>query len=259
MEDFGEEIEKLGKKLEENVEREESRIGKRWHETFGIVGPLITAIFSIVVFSVFLWFLGFFAFTTGFEFLIGVKYFLASNLGVFFLLFLFFNYAKYFKRLNPIVYKPVWPLIASAKVVVTVWIIASIIIVSGIGCQLQFIKNTAIYSLSNLFWIFVFVAAVGYLILVLSINCEDGKELMRGSKKMSKKRKGTFSGKRLYRSGRDKILGGVCGGIGEYLNVDPVLIRLLWVVGTLISMGTGIVVYIIAWIIIPRNPRDKWD
>jgi len=64
--------------------------------------------------------------------------------------------------------------------------------------------------------------------------------------------------KRLYRSGNDRILGGVCGGLGEYFKIDPVLIRVLWIIGTLASMGTGIVAYIIAWIVIPRNPNHKW-
>jgi phage shock protein C len=63
--------------------------------------------------------------------------------------------------------------------------------------------------------------------------------------------------KRLYRSGKDKMLGGVCGGIAEYFDVDPTLVRLLWVILTLIY-GVGLLAYIIAWIIIPRNPRDKW-
>jgi phage shock protein PspC (stress-responsive transcriptional regulator) len=63
--------------------------------------------------------------------------------------------------------------------------------------------------------------------------------------------------RRVYRSGKDKILGGVCGGIAEYLDVDPVIIRLLWIVGTL-AWGAGLILYIIAWIIIPRNPRHKW-
>ena len=62
---------------------------------------------------------------------------------------------------------------------------------------------------------------------------------------------------RLYRSGRDKILGGVCGGIAEYFRVDPTLVRLLWIIGSL-AWGAGVLFYIIAWIIIPRNPRHKW-
>ena len=64
--------------------------------------------------------------------------------------------------------------------------------------------------------------------------------------------------KRLYRSGKDKILGGVCGGIGEYLGVDPVIIRILWVLAVL-GWGIGILAYVIAWVIIPRNPNHKWD
>lgn len=49
----------------------------------------------------------------------------------------------------------------------------------------------------------------------------------------------------------------MCGGIAEHLNVDPVMIRLLWVMFSL-AWGTGILIYLIAWIIIPRNPRHKW-
>lgn len=57
--------------------------------------------------------------------------------------------------------------------------------------------------------------------------------------------------KKLYRSNKDRMLCGVCGGIGEYLNVDPTLIRLLWV--ALACTGTGIFVYIVAAIIIPQD------
>ena len=58
---------------------------------------------------------------------------------------------------------------------------------------------------------------------------------------------------RLYRSKNDRILGGVCAGLGEHLDVDPMVIRLIWAVVTLISFGTGIIVCILAWIIIPED------
>jgi len=58
--------------------------------------------------------------------------------------------------------------------------------------------------------------------------------------------------KRLFRSRNDKIIAGVCGGIGEYFNVDPVLIRLFWGVLFFIG-GAGLLGYIIAWIIIPMR------
>ncbi|KKG25473.1 PspC domain-containing protein, partial [Methanosarcina sp. 2.H.T.1A.15] len=50
--------------------------------------------------------------------------------------------------------------------------------------------------------------------------------------------------KKLYRSKKNRIIAGVCGGIGEYLDVDPTLIRLLWALFSL--NGAGIVGYIIA-------------
>ncbi len=59
--------------------------------------------------------------------------------------------------------------------------------------------------------------------------------------------------KRLYRSRKDSIIAGVAGGIGEYLDIDPVLIRIAFVVGTFAG-GIGILIYIIAWIIIPEAP-----
>jgi phage shock protein C len=64
--------------------------------------------------------------------------------------------------------------------------------------------------------------------------------------------------KRLYRSGKDRILGGVCGGIGEFLGVDPVIIRLIWILFTFASLGVGILFYLAAWFIIPRNSKHKW-
>ena len=59
--------------------------------------------------------------------------------------------------------------------------------------------------------------------------------------------------KRLYKSNENKMLDGVCGGIAEYFNVDPTLVRLAWVVFSALG-GSGIIAYIIAAIIIPRRP-----
>ena len=53
-----------------------------------------------------------------------------------------------------------------------------------------------------------------------------------------------MSDKRLYRSSVNYMLAGVCGGIGEYFNIDPTLIRLAWVIVTCMSFGSGIIAYI---------------
>ena len=60
--------------------------------------------------------------------------------------------------------------------------------------------------------------------------------------------------KKLYKSNKNKMLDGVCGGIGEYINIDPTIVRLGWVVFCALG-GSGIIAYIIAAIIIPRNPE----
>ncbi len=61
-----------------------------------------------------------------------------------------------------------------------------------------------------------------------------------------------MTGKRLYRSRKNRMLCGVCGGVAEYFNIDPTLIRLLFVLFGL--SGSGILAYIIAAIIIPDSP-----
>ncbi len=58
--------------------------------------------------------------------------------------------------------------------------------------------------------------------------------------------------KRIYRSRQDRMVCGVCGGIAEYFDIDPTLVRLAWVILSCIGAGTGIVAYIIAAIIIPK-------
>ena len=58
--------------------------------------------------------------------------------------------------------------------------------------------------------------------------------------------------KRLYKSKINKMICGVCGGIAEYFNLDPTLIRLGWAVFCALG-GSGIIAYIIAAIIIPDN------
>ena len=59
--------------------------------------------------------------------------------------------------------------------------------------------------------------------------------------------------KRLYRSTRDKMIAGVCGGIAEYFDVDPTIVRLIAVV-LIFGWGSGLLAYLIAAIIVPKNP-----
>lgn len=59
-----------------------------------------------------------------------------------------------------------------------------------------------------------------------------------------------MDGKKLRKSSTDRKIAGVCGGVGEYLNVDPTIIRLAWVVLTCLG-GSGLIAYIVAAIVMP--------
>lgn len=60
--------------------------------------------------------------------------------------------------------------------------------------------------------------------------------------------------KKLYRSKTDRMLAGVCGGLGAYLNVDPTIVRVIWV---LVGLGGwGLAAYLVCALIIPENPLE---
>ena len=58
--------------------------------------------------------------------------------------------------------------------------------------------------------------------------------------------------KRFYLSTRDKKLGGVCGGLAEYFNVDPLLVRVAFLL-LFFGLGTGLIAYIVLWILAPKD------
>jgi phage shock protein C len=59
--------------------------------------------------------------------------------------------------------------------------------------------------------------------------------------------------KRLMRSSRDKKLGGVCAGLADYFDLDPTIVRIVWLLAVLFA-GTGLLVYLILWIVLPLAP-----
>ena len=59
--------------------------------------------------------------------------------------------------------------------------------------------------------------------------------------------------KKLYRSRKNKMLCGVCGGLGEYLGIDPTVVRLLVVLLSRSSVGMGVIIYFVAAFIIPEE------
>ena len=60
--------------------------------------------------------------------------------------------------------------------------------------------------------------------------------------------------RRLYRSRRDAILGGVAAGVADYFDMDPSIVRVVWAVLALVTGGIFLVLYIVMWIVVPEGP-----
>lgn len=59
--------------------------------------------------------------------------------------------------------------------------------------------------------------------------------------------------KRLYRSRQERMLGGVCGGLADYLGLDPTVLRLIFLLLFFLG-GQGLLIYLIMWLIVPEEP-----
>ena len=82
---------------------------------------------------------------------------------------------------------------------------------------------------------------------------EETSQTTTGSGKSESKRS-TYhqkTNKRLYRDPDNRMLGGVCGGLGAYFNIDPIIFRIIFIIIAL-GMGSGIIIYLILWIVIPE-------
>ena len=112
-----------------------------------------------------------------------------------------------------------------------VLLIIGLIILAIVDCVKSNLKD-----IEKMLWIFI----------ILSLNLIGVIIYYVFARKM-----GDHMKKRLFRSKKNKIIAGVCGGLGDYFDVDPTLIRFIWVVFLL--GGVGFLAYILAWIIMPQK------
>ena len=94
----------------------------------------------------------------------------------------------------------------------------------------------------------------GFLIFLFLYSQESVLQYARNRETRNKREETTME-KKLYKSRNNKMVAGVCGGIGEYFNIDPTLVRLGFVALSFLA-GGGLLVYILAAIIIPQRTDD---
>ncbi len=254
---FSQEVESLGRKADEKG----CSLDSWYRSAFGPAGPLISSLAGILFLAVMLWLLGLANTILASTFVFRLGLFLHNYLSLFFVLMLFFSYSSYISKTRRAAYLPFSPFVTALGVTAAFWVAARVLDIANLSLGISLITSATALFQANLPGVFSFLVFLSYLVFMLRIltgRLPVTTEVCMPGRKSENTVPSRAGPRRLYRSGRDKLLGGVCGGIGEYLDVDPVLIRLLWVIGTL-AWGAGILAYIIAWIIIPRNPRHKWD
>lgn len=257
VEQFAEEMGELGERFGSHCERKGKDMESWSHRTFGLVDPLLSSVLGVILLAVFLWVLNLINIPLGVGLLQNIHAFLAVHIGWFFLLFIFFSYTSYMSKASPHVYRSLSPIFSAAGITVAVWIIASAVKVVNISIGSKTLTSISAFLEGSLGVIFYVLILIGYLILIsgaVKMRKQHVKEIPEEKPKKAVKAPGVH---RLYRSGNDRILGGVCGGIAEYLGIDPVIIRILWAIGSL-AWGLGVLLYIIFWIIMPRNPKHEW-
>ena len=91
------------------------------------------------------------------------------------------------------------------------------------------------------------------MIFLIKLGLEDKERCkMDGYNTNNSNNGSNKSGKRLFRSDTNKVFAGVCGGLGEYFNIDPTIIRVIAVIA-MFGFGTGFLAYIILWLVMPQR------
>ncbi|MDH7517213.1 MAG: PspC domain-containing protein [Candidatus Thermoplasmatota archaeon] len=257
--DFGEEVSDIGKRVTKELEKTGKEFEGWVDRTFGILWPLIVSIIGLAV----LWIIIVVMKSTSgtVPVFADVGDFLQTYLWLFFCLMLFFLYTGYASRK----YQPfrwISPVLSAIGIILVIWVVIEIFrIFDFFG--IRFFEDFLLAINRVLPLIFILVLIFGYFVLMFTATvrqnikgCEETANNV--DSKSSDNVSETSDYRRLYRSGKDRILGGVCGGIGDYFKIDPVLVRIFWVVIVFFPPGLGILLYILFWIIVPRNPNHSW-
>ncbi len=259
MDHFGEEVEQIGKKIERTFEEAGRNVETWYDKTFGFFGPLLSALIAFVIFFIIITVFSFYG--DSYPWMERISLFLQPFLLLFFLVFLLSSYSQYIsKKFAPFRY--VSPVIGAVIFIVWFWVAINILVIIAEEFEIGFLN-----SFINLFELLIIPLALlilllGYVGVITSTSFQSNKKSSHdvGSKQQSTQSNASqMKGyKRLYRSGNDRIVGGVLGGIADYFNIDPVIVRIIYIVLLFASFGFMVLAYLVAWIIIPRNPNQNW-
>ncbi len=226
---------------------------------FGIFGPLISSILGLIILLFAIQIL--FWFGQSINWLNVLAAFLEIYVVWFVGIGLISGYSEYFSR-RYMGYRFISPLVGGVCFYYGLFLFTQLLVIFSNGLGIGFLEPIADFVFILRIPLTLLVILLGYAGMLVNETkgpwkCpQENPETFRGSSNQ-----GSSSGdiRRLYRSGTEKIVGGVCGGIAEYFDIDPVVVRILYLIFLIASFGTMVLLYIALWIIIPRNPRDSWE
>ena len=183
--------------------------------------------------------------------------FLGDTLLLFFLIFLLAFFFGYYTRKYPKDTAMVSPLVTAVIVTFVLWVLSRIFYMFGESQSDSFFTAMGEMVYSVLYIIFLLIVLLGYIGVIMKV----GKFVypvqtanVPPTPPASPPSSVYVPAKRMGRSSRDRIIFGVCGGMAEFLETDPFLVRVLWVVGILLTSGVLILAYLILAMIMPKNP-----
>jgi phage shock protein C len=262
MDHFGKEVEQIGKRIEATFEKTGKQVDTWYDKTFGVFGPVLSALIAFIVLFIVINIFSFFGRTR--PWMLEISTFLESLLIIFLVIFFLSSFSNYFsKKVQP--FRFVSPIIGAIVFMVWFWVGINILAIIAFQFDLELIQTFTDFFEVLLFPLALLILLIGYLGVITSMKQEDkeGRKIHEDVKKETQSSDAQQteyqeSYKRLYRSGKERVLGGVLGGLAEYLNVDPTIIRILYVLLFFSSIGFIGLAYFVGWIIIPRNPNHQW-
>lgn len=261
VKNFEEEINKFGKKIEKVFDDTGKNLETWYDRTFGPFGPVLSSIFAIIVLLLALYLLKFFGAER--PWLFEIQQFLEPLLIIFILVFLLSAYTNYLTKKIKL-FRFISPLIGAFVFIFWFWVAIEIIAITGREFDVSILTSFSTIFGFLIIPIAIIIMVIGYASIFSSwqkqykqestaLHISNTTQQAASSHQIPE---GQY--KRLYRSGNDQIIGGVLGGIAEYLNLDPTIIRILYIILLFVSFGTMILAYIVGWILIPRNPHHQW-
>lgn len=254
LKDFGEEIGTVGKRFGDGISKEASAAETGFDRTFGFIGPLVKAIIAFVILVIVAQWLNVIGDHEPFIESI-VQKVLLPYLAAYLVLFVFIAYAGYVSRKGIDGHQYLEPLTSAVVAGLVLWVALRTLGLAGAYYGINWLSWTTDATWVILPLVFLLILLLGYASLLAR---EQATRASRTQQAAPLNIYQVGEPKRLHRSAKDRMLGGVCAGLAEYFNTDVSVMRIIWVLLLVVSFGTVLLAYLILWIVIPRDPQGQW-